>query len=127
MIKQKLRIFIDPLSDVTKKPVDLVTISSLLDFLSSRFEIESIDIQLNERARPSQFYFDFLSGLCKGASKKINIDDYVGSKKPNVFKLDSFSSLNLIINNEGRFTTIFENEKKSYGTCEELTEELSKN
>lgn len=118
MNKQKIRILINPLSNLENSPVDIVELDEVFSFIGAKFEIESINIQLNERKKPSEFYFSLLSGLCKTASKKVIVENYVGNKKPNTLKLDSFSSMILIIDNLDRYTLIYNNEKHSFKDVE---------
>ena len=83
----------------------------MFDFIVAKFEIDSINIQLSEEKKPSEFYFSLLSELCKINSKKVLVDNYVGNKNNNKLSLDSFSMLNLIIDNNNGFTVIYDNEK----------------
>lgn len=114
MSKQKIRISINPLSNLEKSPVDIVELGEVLDFVSAKFEIDSINIQLNEKKKPSELYFSLLSGLCKTASKNVVVENYVGNKKPNTLKLDSFSTMILIIDNLDGYTLVYNNEKHSF-------------
>lgn len=118
MNKQKIRISINPLSILDKPPIDIVELGDVLDYISVKFDIESLSIQLNEKKKPSELYFSLLSGLCKTACKKIIVENYVGSKKPNTLKLDSFSSMLLIIDNLDGYTLIYNNEKHSFKDVE---------
>jgi len=118
MNKQKIRISINPLSILDKPPIDIVELGDVLDYISVKFDIESLSIQLNEKKKPSELYFSLLSGLCKTACKKIIVENYVGSKKPNTLKLDSFSSMLLIIDNLDGYTLIYNNEKHSFKDIE---------
>lgn len=118
MNKQKIRISINPLSILDKPPINIVELGDVLDYISVKFDIESLSIQLNEKKKPSELYFSLLSGLCKTACKKIIVENYVGSKKPNTLKLDSFSSMLLIIDNLDGYTLIYNNEKHSFKDIE---------
>ena len=114
MNKQKIRISINPLSILDKPPIDIVELGDVLDYVGVKFDIESLNIQLNEKKKPSELYFSLLSGLCKTVCKKVVVENYVGSKKPNTLKLDSFSSMLLIIDNLDGYTLIYNNEKHSF-------------
>ena len=114
MNKQKIRILVNPLSNLDNPPVNIVELGEVFDFVGAKFEIDSISIQLNETKKPSELYFSLLSGLCKTSSKKVITENYVGSKKPNTLKIDSFSTMVLIIDNLDGYTLIYNNEKHSF-------------
>lgn len=126
MSKQKIKLYITPYEDINKLPVDITTLSDLLDILSGKFEIVSIEIQINEYNKPSEFYFDILSRLCKTISNSVVTNHYTGKKANNIFKVDSFSYMNIIINNSNDpFVVIYENQKKKFQTKEDFTTVLS--
>jgi len=114
MNKEKLKITINPLSDLDKAPVNIVELGDVFDFVGAKFEIESINIQLSEKKKPSEFYFSLLSGLCKSICKKVVVENYVGSRKPNTMRIDSFSTMVLIIDNSDGYTLVYNNEKHSF-------------
>ncbi len=120
MNKQKIKIFINPLCDLDSAPINIVDTNEVLDFISAKFEIESINIQLNEKKQPSEFYFSMLSSLCKSICKKVIVDNYVGSKKNSTLTLDSFSVMNLIIDNFNHYTVLYNNEKHSFKDLQAL-------
>ena len=63
MNKQKIRISVNPLSNLEESPVNIVELGEVFDFIGAKFEIDSINIQLNEKKKPSELYFSLLSGL----------------------------------------------------------------
>lgn len=126
MMKTKVAIFINPLMKHGTTPVPLTDLSEALDYISARFEIINIDIHLSEQHRPSEFYFDFLSGLCKSATNKICVDNYMGAKKPNVFRVDSFDTLKLIINNTPEYIISYNNSQQNFSDIKTFLLELSK-
>ena len=126
MSKQKIKLYITPYEDTKNAPIDLTRLSEALDFVCSKFDIISIEIRLNEYKKPSEFYFELLSGLCKTITKSIIVDNYTGSKKTNIFKVDSFSYMNILIDNSDQpFTVIYENQKKQFKTLEDFITVLS--
>ena len=112
-MKTKVKIFINPLANCNKFPVNIVDLTDVIDFLSSKYFIDTIDIQLNENKRPSEIYFELLLGLCKSVCSKVQVDNYIGNKKPNVYRMDSFSCVDIIIDNDN-YTTIFNNAKSVF-------------
>ena len=123
--KQKIKLYINPIEDSTKPPVNLTLLSDAFDFITGKFDIVSIEIQLNEYKRPSEFYFELLSGLCKTVSNSIITNNYTGKKKNNIFKVDSFNYLNIIIDNSKPFSVIYNNQTKEFKTLEDLSTVLS--
>lgn len=127
MAKQKVRIHIIPIQDVQKPPIRLDELAEFLDYIVSRFTIDSIKIQLREHKRPSEIYFEFLSGLCKANTKNVQVYDYISNKKHgNIFMVDSFECMNLLIDNTGACVAIFNNKKTECKTMTELMDYLSK-
>lgn len=126
MMKTKVAIFINPLMKHGTTPVPLTDLSEALDYISARFEIINIDIHLSEQHRPSEFYFDFLSGLCKSVTNKICVDNYMGTKKPNVFRVDSFDTLKIIINNTPEYIISYNNSQRNFSDIKTFLFELSK-
>lgn len=124
-MKNKANIFINPLSNIEKPPVQLTNLSEVLDHISSRFDIISIDIQLNENNRPSEFYFDLLSGLCKSVSNKVKVDNYIGKIKPNIFRIDSFDTLNITISNNPEYSFSFNNSQKTFADINSFLASIS--
>lgn len=118
MNKQKIRIIVNPLSNLEEPPVSIVDLGDVFDFICVKFDIESISIQLNEKKRPSELYFSLLSGLCKSACQNVVVDNYVGRNKPSTLKIDSFSSMVLVIDNFEGYTMIYNNEKHSFKTLD---------
>lgn len=116
--KEKLIIQIKPILDTNTPPVDLTTVNDVLEFLSSKYEIDSIKIQLSERKKPSEFYFSLLSELCKTITGKVFVENYISTKENNSLKIDSFSAMNIIIDNKNKFTIIYNNEKKCFNDIE---------
>lgn len=116
--KEKLIIQIKPILDTNTPPVDLTTVNDALEFLSSKYEIDSIKIQLSERKKPSEFYFSLLSELCKTITGKVFVENYISTKENNSLKIDSFSTMNIIIDNKNKFTIIYNNEKKCFSDIE---------
>lgn len=123
--KQKIKLYINPIEDSTNPPVNLTLLSDAFDFITGKFDIVSIEIQLNEYKRPSEFYFELLSGLCKTVSNSIITNNYTGRKKNNIFKVDSFNYLNIIIDNSKPFSVIYNNQTKEFKTLEDLSTVLS--
>ena len=120
MNKQKIKILINPLCKLDTAPVNIVELSDVFDFISAKFEIDSISIQLNEKKKPSEFYFSMLSNLCKINCKKTIVENYVGLKKNTTLTLDSFSLMNLIIDNLDGYTLIYNNERHSFKDLQAL-------
>lgn len=125
-MKTKTNIFINPLLKTELPPVSLTDLTEVLDHLSARFAIESIDIRLNENKRPSEFYFDLLSGLCKSVSARVRVDNYIGKKRPNVFSVDSFDTLKITITNEPRYSILFNNSPQHFDNIQDFINTLSK-
>jgi hypothetical protein len=126
MSKQKAKIYIAPYGVSSSNPINLTELSEFFDIIASKFEIVSIEIQINEYKKPSEFYFELLSGLCKTITKSVIVDNYTGTKKNNIFKVDSFSLMNIIVDNsEKPFTIIYENDKKQFKSLDDLAIILS--
>lgn len=120
MNKQKIKVLINPLCDLDAAPVNIVELNDVFDFIGAKFDIDSISIQLNEKKKPSEFYFSMLSNLCKINCKKVIVENYVGAKKNTTLTLDSFSLMNLIIDNLDGYTVIYNNEKHSFKDLQAL-------
>ena len=126
MGKQKIKLYLTPYEVSKNPPINLTELSDALDFVCSKFDIISIEIRLNEYKKPSEFYFELLSGLCKTITKSVIVDNYTGQKTNNIFKVDSFSYMNILIDNsEKPFTVIYENQKKQFKSLEDFTTVLS--
>ena len=120
MNKQKIKVLINPLCNLDAAPVNIVELNDVFDFIGAKFDIDSISIQLNEKKKPSEFYFSMLSNLCKINCKKVIVENYVGSKKNTTLTLDSFSLMNLIIDNLNGYTVMYNNEKHSFKDLQAL-------
>ena len=126
MNKQKIKLYITPYEDVKTTPINLTILSEALDFINGKFEIVSIEIRLNDYKKPSEFYFELLSGLCKTITKSIITDVYTGIKSKSIFKVDSFSYMNIFMDNsETPYTVLYENQKKQFKTLEDFIIVLS--
>ena len=123
-MKQKLQLFINPLSNMKDKPIDITIITEAIDYISSKFIIDNINIQLNEYNRPSELYCDLLFGVCKTITKKIKVDNYLGVRRNNISKTNPVNNVILIIDNKDIFTFIIDNNKHIFSDIESFSQFL---